>query len=85
MNEKIPQRRLSIDPLYVPADKLWYAEEFDKSAPTLSELLEKLPKGTQIRNYYKGNSPIKTFENTGKTTRSMPRGSLCATSKYVIS
>jgi hypothetical protein len=84
-NKKVPPRRLSIDPVYVPADKLWYAEEFDKSAPSLRELLEKLPKGTQIRNYYQGNAPTKKFENMGTMTRSAPLGSLCPISRYVIS
>lgn len=77
---KIRRRRVTIDPLYDPSAKLWFAEEFNKCAPTLRELLEKLPKGTQIRNYYQGDSPIQRFENNDVVTRTYHG----TASKYIL-
>lgn len=50
---KIPRRSLTITPTFDPYAKLWFVDEFPGvEAPTLRELLQKLPKGTKLTNYY---------------------------------
>ncbi len=65
---KIPRRSLSITPAYDPEAKRWFADEFPGvEAPSLRELLKKLPAGTKITNYYPTSTYRHKFDKTNET------------------
>jgi len=42
-----------VHPAWDPMNKLWFLEDLNVEAPSLAELLKKLPRGARVRDHYR--------------------------------